>query len=204
LLGVLGADEKNEVVLLPLPNKFVVGAVVVVVDPSGLGSNVKVEVGSNVGCVNVAVAGLLEVVVGKDPKPPKPPKTDGFGASAVVVELALLPNGKGRDAAGIVVELGGDGANGDGPGVLDVAVSFAGIENGLGALDEPNALLVALKSGKLGLDVGKVEAFVEGVSVDGGADFKLSNPANEGGGAGIEGILVFVVPLALEESSNSF
>jgi len=200
LLGVLEAAEKNEVLLLPPPKRFVVGAVVVVVDPAGLGSNVKVEVGSNVGCVNVAVAGLLEVVVGNDPKPPK---IDGFGASAVVVEPALLPNGKGKGAVGVAVELGGGDTNGDGPGVLDVAVSFTGIKNGLGALDEPNALLVALKSGKLGLNVGKVEAFIEGVGVD-GADFKLLNPANEGGGAGIEGILVFVVPLTFEESSNSF
>lgn len=167
--------------MLPLPNKFVVGAVVAI-DPKGLGS------------VDDAV------------EDPKPPKTDGFGASVVVVELALLPNGKGRGATGAVVELGGGGgAKGDDPGgLLDVAVSFTGIENGLGALDEPNALVVLLKSRKLVFDVGKLEAFVEGVGVDDGADFMLSNPANEGGAAGIEGILVFGVSLPLEDSSNSF
>jgi len=181
LLEVVDADEKNEVFVLLPPNKLVVGAFVVV-DPKGLGS--------------------VDDVV----EDPKPPKTDVFGASVVVVKLALPPNGKGRGAAGAVVELGGGGgANGDDPaGVVDVAVSFTGIANGLGALDEPNALVAPLKSRKPGLGVGRLKAFVKGVGVDDGADFKLSNPANEGGGAGIEGILVFGVSLPLEDSSNSF
>lgn len=175
MLEVVGADEKNEVFVLPPPNKFVVGALVV--DPKGLGS----------------VDGVVE--------DPKPPKIDGFGASVAVVELVLLPNGKGSGAAGAVVEVGA-GANEDDPGViLDVPVSFAGIENGLGALDEPNALVVLLKSRKPGLGVGRLKLLV---GVDDGADFKLSNPANEGGGAGIEGMLVFGVSLPLEDSSNSF
>lgn len=162
--------------MLPPPNKFVVGALV---DPNNL----------------VSVDDVVE--------DPKPPKIAALGVSVVVVELALLPNGKGRGAAGAVVDAGG--ANGDDPaGVLDVAVSFTGIANGLGALDDPNALVLLLKSRKPGLGVGRLKALVKGVDVDDGADFKLSNPANEGGGTGIEGILVFGVSLPLEDSSKSF
>lgn len=192
---VLGAVGKtDEVVVLPLPNKFVVGAVDVA-DPKGLGLDRKAEV------VNAPVDGLLDVVVDGVLEPPK---NDGFGASVVEVELALLPNEKGRLATGAFVEVvGGGGANEDDPkGVLDEGVSL--VENGLGALDEPKGFVVPLKSGKLGLDVGKLEAFVEGVDVDDGADFKLPNPANEEGGAGIEGILVFGFSPPLEDSSNSF
>lgn len=209
--------------MLPPPNKLVLG-VLVVVDPKGLGSvdgvveDPKPPKTDDFGA-SVVELPMLPVV---DPKglgsvddvveDPKPPKTDdGFGASVVVVvELILLPSGKGRGAADAVVELddGGGAANRDDPrGALDVAVSFAGIENGLGALDEPNAVVVLLKSRKPGLGAvvaAKLKAFVGGVGVDDGADFKLSNPANEGGGVGIEGILGFGASLPLDDSSNSF
>jgi hypothetical protein len=143
---------------------------------------------------------------------PKAPKADGFGASVALVEFVLLPNGKGKEGTGavVVLEVGagpdGGGANEDDPsGVLVVEVSFTGIANGLGALDEPNALLVPLTSKKFGLDVEEAETLVEDVGVDNVADFKLSKPANDaGGGAGINGILGFEVSLSLEDPSNSF
>ena len=61
-----------------------------------------------------------------------------------------------------------------------------------------------IQSNKFGLDIGELETSVEDAGVDDVADFKLLNPANDGGGAGIDGILGFEVSLPLEDSSNSF